>query len=63
MLLFSSFLISGIFAASASIQFNKPKIKEGEQLIVSCELSGFGADVKCEKKKSWKIGIKRFCFS
>ncbi|CAG5109768.1 Oidioi.mRNA.OKI2018_I69.chr2.g4260.t1.cds [Oikopleura dioica] len=46
MLLFSSFLISGLYAASASIQFNKPKIKEGEQLIVTCDLSGFGADVK-----------------
>jgi len=45
MLLFSS-LISGLLAASAELQFNKPKIKVGEQLIISCELSGFSSDAK-----------------
>jgi len=45
MLLFSS-LISGLLAASAEIQFNKPKIKVGELLIISCDLSGFQADAK-----------------
>ncbi|CBY31626.1 unnamed protein product [Oikopleura dioica] len=45
MLLFSS-LISGLLAASAEIQFNKPKIKQGELLIITCELSGFQADAK-----------------
>ena len=45
MLLFSS-LISSLLAASAEIQFNKPKIKVGELLIISCDLSGFQADAK-----------------